>query len=144
MAFTACSKSNDTDMAAAMAGTWSTGCYELPNKKFASRTVTVDADSSVVGDMTIFKDSDCTKEVKKVHKEYQMKLGKKTVGDDGKEAYEVNKIGKTGWKIYSMIRVISPTEIMPADKTKDKNGTTVELRANHFGAKTVTCKRQNP
>jgi hypothetical protein len=127
---------------ASMAGTWSAGCYKMPNGKFASRTVTLEANGSVVGDMTIFKDSNCTKEVKKVHKEYTMKLGKKSVGDDGKEAYEVDKVGKKGWKVYSMIRIVSPTVIIPADRTKDRNGSTPELRANHFSPKSVQCVKK--
>jgi len=130
---------NEQGMLASMAGTWKASCYQLPNGKYAARQVILETDGSVIGDMTIYKDAACTKELKKVHKEYSMKMGKKTVGDDGEVAYEVDKVGKTGWKVYTMIRMVSPTIIMPADKTKARDGSTPELRMNHYTAKTVQC-----
>jgi hypothetical protein len=135
-------ENNTTNMLSSMAGVWSANCYKMPNGKYASRTVNLKANGDVIGDMTIFKDSNCTKEIKKVHKEYTMKLGKKSVADDKKEAYEVKKIGKNGWVVYSMIRMQSPTVIIPAERTKDRNGSTLKLRANHFTEKSIKCTKE--
>jgi hypothetical protein len=124
-----------------MVGVWAAECYEMPDGKHARRMVTVKEDGSVMGDMVLYKDAKCTKVIKEVHKAYTMSIGKKSVGDDGKEAYEINKVGKTGWKVYTMIRMLSPTVIMPADRTKARDGSTLKLRANHFTSKTVQCKK---
>ena len=124
-----------------MAGVWQAECFEMPNGKFGTRTVTVQESGDVSGDMVIFGDDKCQHQVKKIHKEYKMSMGKLGTGDDNKPAYEIKKVGKGGWVVYTMIRVSSPTLIIPADKTKARDGSTIELRANHFSAKSDKCKK---
>ncbi len=118
----------------ALIGTWAINCKPgvKPNT-WESKEVKINKDLSAKGWMKIYSDKDCTKLVKEMKNSYTFKVGALTLGDDKKEAWEVDKLlGKKKKPMFTMIRFIEPNRVVVAAATKKNDGTTKERRKNHF------------
>ncbi len=132
------------EAAEAIVGKWSEMCYPTgkPNE-WANKEVVIKDDMSAKGYMEFFSDDKCTKQTKKINAFYTFKIGNIVLGDDGKEAWEIDKvIGKNKKKVYAMIRFKDPDTIVVSAPTKTNDGSSPEKRKNHFDAKWGGCKRQ--
>ena len=128
----------------ALVGTWAINCQkgQQPNT-WESKEVNINKDLSAKGWMKIYSDKDCTKLVKEMKNNYTFKVGAIGVGDDGKEAWEVDKLlGKKKKPMFTMIRFIEPNRVVVAAATKDNDGTSKEKRKNHFEASWVGCTKK--
>jgi hypothetical protein len=132
------------EAAKTIVGAWSQTCYPSgkPNE-WASKEVTVTEDMRAEGGMQFYSDDKCTKQTKEIKAFYTFKFGNIVLGDDGKEAWEIDKvIGKKKKKVYAMLRVVNGDIVMISAPTKENDGSTPEKRKNHFDASWEGCIRK--
>jgi len=125
-------------------GTWSQTCYPTgkPNE-WASKVVTVTDDMRAKGGMQFYSDDTCTKQTKEIKAFYTFTFGKITKGDDGKEAWEIDKvIGKKKKKVYAMLRFVDANRVIISGATKVQDGSSTDKRKNHFDASWEGCIRK--
>ncbi len=125
-------------------GTWYQNCYPTgkPNQ-WASKEVTVKADMSAKGGMQFYSDNQCTKQTKEIKAFYTFKFGNIMLGDDAKEAWEIDKvIGKKKKKVYAMLRFVNADRVIISAPTKEHDGSTPAKRKNHFEASWEGCVRK--
>jgi len=128
----------------ALVGTWSINCAvgQKPNT-WEVKEVKINKDLSAKGWMKIYADKDCKKLIKEMKNSYSFKVGTLSVGDDGKEAWEVDKlIGPKKMPIYTMIRFLEPNRVVVAAPSKGHNGKSKETRKNHFDSAWVGCVKE--
>ncbi len=128
----------------ALVGTWAINCAkgQQPNT-WEEKEVKISKDLSAKGWMKIYADKDCKKLIKEMKNSYTFKIGGLTLGDDNKEAWEVDKLlGKKKKPMFTMIRFIEPNRVVVAGATKERDGTTKEKRKNHFDASWVGCVKK--
>ncbi len=127
----------------AIVGTWIQSCHSIKPKVWATKEVKVKSDMSASGGMQFFSDAKCTHKTKEIKRSYTFKFGDIVLGDDGKEAWQVDKvIGKKKKKIYAMIRFLDADRVVVSAETKERKGLTPESRKNHFDAKWEGCVRK--
>ncbi len=129
----------------AIVGTWSQKCFPTgkPNQ-WATKRVVITKDLHAKGAMKFYSDSNCTKQVGEKRATYTFTFGKLTKGDDGKEAWEVNKLlGKKKKKMFAMIRFLDQNRVVVAAPTKTNDGSTPEKRKNHFEASWKGCVKES-
>ncbi len=132
------------EAAKALVGTWTQICYPTgkPNE-WASKKVTVTEDMHAKGGMQFYSDDKCTKQTKEIKAFYTFTFGKVTKGDDGKEAWEIDKvIGKKKKKVYAMLRFAEANRVIISGATKTHDGSSPEKRKNHFDASWEGCTKQ--
>jgi hypothetical protein len=132
------------EAAKTIVGTWSQTCYPSgkPNE-WASKEVTVSEDMSAKGGMQFFSDDKCTKQTKEIKAFYTFKFGNIVLGDDGKEAWEIDKvIGKKKKKVYAMLRFVDANRVIISGATKVQDGSSTDKRKNHFDASWEGCVRK--
>jgi len=132
------------EAAKAIVGTWYQTCYPTgkPNQ-WASKEVTVNPDLSAQGGMKFYSDEQCTKQTKAINRAYTFKFGNIVLGDDGKEAWEVDKeIGKQKKKVYAMLRFVNADRVIISGATKEHDGSTPQKRKNHFDPAWEGCVRK--
>jgi len=132
------------EAAKTIVGTWYQNCYPTgkPNQ-WASKEVTVNPDLSAQGGMQFYSDDKCTHQTKAINRAYTFKFGNIVLGDDGKEAWEVDKeIGKKKQKVYAMLRFVNGDKVIISGATKEHDGSTPEKRKNHFDPSWEGCVRK--
>jgi len=132
------------EAAKTIVGTWYQTCYPTgkPNQ-WASKEVTVTEDMSAKGGMQFYSDDKCTKQTKEIKAFYTFKFGNIMLGDDGKEAWEIDKvIGKKKKKVYAMLRFVNADRVIISGATKTHDGSSPEKRKNHFDASWEGCVRK--
>jgi len=125
----------------ALIGTWSINCAkgQKPNS-WIIKEVKINKDLTASGWMKIYADKNCTKLTKEIKNKYSFKIGAITLGDDNKEAWEVDKlIGKKKKPMFTMIRFLEPNRVVVAAPTKTNDGSTKEKRKNHFESSWSGC-----
>jgi hypothetical protein len=125
-------------------GTWYQTCYPTgkPNE-WASKEVTVTEDMSAKGGMQFYSDDKCSKQTKAIKAFYTFKFGTIMLGDDGKEAWEIDKvIGKKKKKVYAMLRFVNADRVIISGATKIHDGSSTEKRKDHFDASWEGCVRK--
>jgi len=128
----------------ALVGTWSINCAvgQKPNT-WTIKEVKINKDLTASGWMKIYSDKDCKNLVKEMKNKYSFKIGAIGVGDDGKEAWEVDKlIGPKKMPMYTMIRFLEANRVVVAAPSKGHDGKTKEARKNHFDSKWVGCVKE--
>lgn len=128
----------------AIVGTWTQTCVPTgkPNQ-WASKKVVITKDLHAKGGMQFFSDSNCTKQTGEKKASYTFTFGKIAKGDDGKDAWEVNKLlGKQKKKMFVLIRFLDDKHVVVAAPTKTNDGTTPEKRKNHFEASWKGCVKE--
>ena len=128
----------------ALVGTWSINCAkgQKPNT-WEVKEVKIDKDLNAQGWMKIYADKDCKKLVKEMKNKYTFNVGAITVGDDGKEAWEVDKlVGPKKIPVYAMIRFLEPNRVVVSAPSKGRDGKTKETRKNHFDSTWAGCKKE--
>ena len=128
----------------ALVGTWSITCGvgQKPNT-WTTKEVVINKDLTAKGWMKIYADKDCKKLIKEINATYSFKVGALNVGDDGKEAWEVDKLlGKKKKPMFTMIRFTKPNHVVVAAPTKTNDGTTKAKRKNHFSDKWAGCTKK--
>jgi|GEM_PF-2496692 len=132
------------EAAKTIVGTWSQICYPTgkPNE-WASKEVTVTDDMRAKGGMQFYGDDTCTKQTKEIKAFYTFKFGNIVLGDDGKEAWEIDKvIGKKKKKVYAMLRFVDANRVIISGATKVQDGSSVDKRKNHFDVSWEGCIRK--
>ena len=128
----------------ALVGTWAINCQKgvKPNT-WESKEVKINKDLSASGWMKIYSDANCTKLIKEMRNKYTFKVGALTLGDDKKEAWEVDKLlGKQKKPMFTMIRFLAPNRVVVAAPTKQNDGTSKEHRKNHFESSWKGCVKK--
>jgi len=128
----------------ALVGTWAINCAigQKPNT-WEVKEVKINKDLSAKGWMKIYADKDCKKLIKEMKNSYTFKVEALTIGDDNKEAWEVDKlIGKKKMPMFTMIRFIEPNRVVVAAPSKGHNGKTKETRKNHFDSTWSGCTKK--
>jgi len=128
----------------ALVGTWSVNCAvgQKPNT-WEIKEVNIDKNLTASGWMKIYADKDCTKLIKEMKNTYTFKIGAIGVGDDGKEAWEVDKlIGPKKMPMYTMIRFLEPNRVVIAAPSEGHDGKTKEARKNHFDSAWTGCVKE--
>ncbi len=132
------------EVAKAIIGTWAQTCYptDKPNQ-WATKEVVVKEDMSANGHMEFYSDANCTNQTKTIKAAYTFRFGNIVLGDDGKEAWEIDKvIGEKKKKVYAMLRFKDGDTVVISAPTETNDGTSPEKRKNHFDAKWEGCKRK--
>jgi len=118
----------------ALVGTWSVECAKgMEPNTWMSKEVTIDNNLTAKGWMKIYADKECKKLIKEIKNNYTFKVGSLTLGDDNKEAWEVDKLlGEEKKPVYTMVRFVAPNKVLVAGATKSNDGSTPQKRKNHF------------
>jgi hypothetical protein len=131
------------DAAKTIIGTWHELCYPTKPGEWANKEVAIQKDLSAKGGMQFFSDDKCTKPTREIKAFYTFKFGKIVVGDDGKKAWEVDKIiGKKKKKVYAMLRFVDGDRVLISGVTKEHDGSSPKKRKNHFAPKWKGCTRK--
>ena len=127
----------------AIVGTWELKCSPAPQPNmWVTKRVEINDKLFAKGNMSFYSDANCTKKVKEINRNYTFDFGEITLGSDGKEAWEVDKlIGKEKKPMYTMIRFLGANRVLVADATKQNDGTTKKRRKNYFNPKAPGCQR---
>ncbi len=128
----------------AIVGTWEQLCYPTGKPgEWANKKVTITEEMSAKGGMQFFSDDQCTKPTKEIKAFYTFTFGNIVLGDDGKEAWEIDKvIGKKKKKVYAMLRFVDGDRVIISGATKEHDGSSPEKRKNHFDPKWKGCVRK--
>ncbi len=127
----------------AIVGTWEQVCYPVKPGEWATKRVTIKEDLSAKGGMQFYSDDKCTQPTHDMKAFYTFKFGNIALGDDGKEAWEIDKvIGKKKKKVYAMLRFVNGDRVIISGATKEHDGSTPEKRKNHFDPKWEGCVRK--
>jgi hypothetical protein len=131
------------EAAKTIVGTWHALCYPTKPGEWANKEVTIQKDLSAKGGMQFFSDDKCTKPTREIKAFYTFKFGNIVLGDDGKEAWEIDKvIGKKKKKVYAMIRFVDHDRVLVSGATKEHDCSSLEKRKNHFDPKWKGCTRK--
>jgi len=105
--------------------------------------VTVKEDMSAKGGMKFYSDAQCSKQTGEMKAFYTFRFGNIVLGDDGKEAWEIDKIiGKKKKKVYAMLRFVNGDRVTISGATKTNDGSSPEKRKNHFDPDWQGCVRK--
>jgi len=129
-----CGSSGDAENE--IVGTWHKNCY-LPtgSDKYRTMDFVLNADNTGLGKKTYYSDEDCTLDANPHEWDFVYNVGEKTVGDDGKEAYELDQSGGTGdgaWAYYTMFRFLDNGNLLTAGTSETRDARSEAQRANHF------------
>ena len=125
-----CGTSGDTENA--IVGTWHKNCY-LPTGSDQYRIKDLVFKSNNTGHLkkTYFDNEDCTLNPRVEEADFAYEVGEKTLGDDGKEAYELN-LSDEAWVFYRMFRFKSNGNFLASGSSETRDGKSKAQRANHF------------
>jgi len=117
-------------------GTWHKSCY-LPNGSDQYHTTDFIARANNTGHTkkTYYASEDCSVIENAKEWDFTYTVGAKTVGDDGKETYELDQSGGTGegaWEYYTMFRFLDNGNLLTAGTSDTRDASSEAQRANHF------------
>ena len=117
-------------------GKWHKSCYIPTGSKYVHyRIVDIDVrnDGTTSLKKTYYNDKKCQVQSTKPKVSWQATYttGASTIGDDGKQAFEIDLHGD-GWEYYQMYRFLDNGNLLTSGKQGVHDGTAPEARANHF------------
>jgi len=125
-------------------GTWYEKCHPTGKaNQWATKKVTITEGLHAKGGMQFYSDRQCTKKTDEMKAFYTFKFGNIVLGDDGKEAWEIDKvIGKKKKKVFAMLRFIDGNTVIISGQTDTHDGSSPSKRKNHFDPKWQGCTRK--